>query len=64
MEMNIATWLGELGLDQYVQAFEDNHIDAQTLSELTAGDLLALGVKSVGHRRRLADAVSRPSSGC
>ena len=57
MEMNIATWLGGLGLDQYVQAFEDNHIDAQTLPELTAGDLAALGVKSVGHRRLLTDAI-------
>jgi len=57
MEMNIATWLGGLGLDQYVQAFEDNHIDAQTLPELTPGDLVALGVKSVGHRRLLTDAI-------
>ena len=56
--MNIAEWLGGLGLERYAQAFEDNDIDAQTLRELTTGDLLALGVTSVGHRRKLTDAIA------
>ena len=56
--MNVATWLCELGLEQYVAAFESNDVDAQTLRELTESDLAALGIVSVGHRRQLATAIS------
>ena len=28
--MDIAIWLRELGLDQYEQAFRENHIDAES----------------------------------
>ena len=56
--MDVAVWLRGLGLEQYAPAFRDNHIDGQVLSRLTAEDLRELGVKSIGHRRRLIDAIS------
>jgi class 3 adenylate cyclase/predicted ATPase len=55
--MDVSKWLRNLGLEDYVQAFQANHIDAEVLSRLTAEDLIALGVISVGHRRRLLDAI-------
>src|SRR6478672_4718404 len=56
--MNVSAWLRDLGLDQYVQAFRDNDVDEHTLRQLTVDDLVALGIKSVGHRRKLAEAIA------
>jgi class 3 adenylate cyclase/predicted ATPase len=56
--MNVADWLQGLGLDRYVQAFHDNDIDADVLPRLTADDLIGLGVTSIGHRRKLLDAIA------
>src|SRR3954454_3437287 len=56
--MDIAAWLQDLGLQQYVQAFRDNDIDAEVLPNLTAEDLISIGVTSVGHRRKLLDAIA------
>src|SRR6516162_4038040 len=56
--MNIAGWLQSLGLERYAQAFDDNEIDTEVLPKLTAEDLIAIGVTSVGHRRRLLDAIA------
>src|SRR5262249_50830208 len=56
--MDIAAWLDGLGLGQYGQAFRDNEIDERVLASLTAEDLKDLGVKLVGHRRRLLDAIA------
>jgi class 3 adenylate cyclase len=56
--VDIAAWLHGLGLQQYEQAFRDNAIDAVVLPELTADDLKDLGVKLVGHRRRLLAAIA------
>ncbi len=47
-----------MGLEQYEQAFRDNDIDAGILPRLTTEDLTAIGVTSVGHRRRLLDAIA------
>ncbi len=55
--MDVATWLGSLGLEQYVQAFRENDIDAEMLHKLTAEDLKELGVASVGHRKKLLEAI-------
>jgi class 3 adenylate cyclase/predicted ATPase len=55
--MNIAGWLDGLGLERYAQAFSDNDIDADVLPRLIADDLIGLGVTSIGHRRRLLDAI-------
>jgi class 3 adenylate cyclase/tetratricopeptide (TPR) repeat protein len=57
--MNVAEWLRGLGLEQYVPAFRDNDIDGEVLLGLTADDLRELGVASIGHRRRLLDAIAR-----
>ncbi|MCC8977317.1 adenylate/guanylate cyclase domain-containing protein [Bradyrhizobium acaciae] len=52
-------WLEQLGLSGYLQAFLDNDIDAGDLAHLTSTDLVELGVTSVGHRRRLLDAIAK-----
>jgi class 3 adenylate cyclase len=57
--MDITAWLDGLGLGQYKQAFRDNDIDGEVLRGLTADDLRELGVASIGHRRRLLDAIAR-----
>jgi class 3 adenylate cyclase/tetratricopeptide (TPR) repeat protein len=56
--MEVADWLRTLGLDQYAPQFCDNHITGELLPNLTADDLKELGVNSVGHRRRLLDAIA------
>jgi class 3 adenylate cyclase len=55
--VDIAAWLRGLGLEQYESAFRANDVDAQVLPRLTAEDLISIGVTSVGHRRRLLDAI-------
>ena len=57
--MDVAAWLRSLGLGQYEQAFREHDIDAGVLAELTGEDLIGLGVTSIGHRRKLLDAISR-----
>ena len=42
--MDIGTWLRGLGLEQYEAAFRDNDVDAEVLPELTAEDLISIGV--------------------
>jgi class 3 adenylate cyclase/predicted ATPase len=56
--MDLAAWLHDLGLQQYEQAFHDNAIDAAVLPELTADDLKDLGIRLVGHRRKLLAAIA------
>jgi class 3 adenylate cyclase len=56
--VDIGTWLHGLGLQQHEQAFRDNAIDAAVLPELTADDLKDLGVRLVGHRRKLLAAIA------
>jgi len=55
--MDIAVWLQSLGLERYVPAFRDNDVDAEVLPSLTIEDLISIGVTSVGHRRKLLDAI-------
>jgi class 3 adenylate cyclase/tetratricopeptide (TPR) repeat protein len=56
--MDVAEWLRGLGLEQYAPAFRANDIDGEVLRRLTAEDLRELGVTSIGHRRRLLDAIA------
>jgi class 3 adenylate cyclase/predicted ATPase len=58
MSIEITDWLRGLGLEQYAATFHDNDIDDMVLRRLTAEDLRELGVASVGHRRRLLDAIA------
>jgi class 3 adenylate cyclase len=55
--MDIASWLREVGLEQYEPAFRENDVDGHVLRSLTTEDLRDLGIASVGHRRRLLDAI-------
>jgi class 3 adenylate cyclase len=50
--------LRRLGLEQYAPVFAANDIDAEVLPELTADDLLGLGIISIGHRRKLLAAIT------
>jgi class 3 adenylate cyclase len=56
--MNVGAWLSRLGLKQYELAFRANNIEAEILPTLTAEDLIGLGVTSIGHRRKLFDAIA------
>jgi hypothetical protein len=55
--VDIAGWLRELRLGQYEPAFRENDIDFEVLRSLTIEDLRDLGIASIGHRRRLLDAI-------
>src|ERR1700730_3708765 len=55
--MDVAAWLRGLGLEQYEPAFRDNYVDANVLPDLTADDLIGLGVTAIGHRRKLLAAI-------
>jgi class 3 adenylate cyclase len=57
--VEVAAWLRELGLERYEQAFRDHDADAAVLPELTADDLIGLGVASIGHRRKMLAAIAR-----
>ena len=56
--MDVAAWLRGLGLERYEPLFRDNDVDAEVLTKLTADDLVSIGVISVGHRRKLLDAIA------
>jgi class 3 adenylate cyclase len=61
--MDVGAWLCDLGLGQYEKAFRENDIDAGVLPDLTAEDLISLGVTSIGHRRKLLTAIAALRSG-
>ncbi len=56
--MDIAAWLQGLGLDRYLEAFRANDVDADVLRALSADDLKELGVASLGHRKKLLEAIT------
>ena len=58
--MDIGAWLRELGLERYEHAFRDNAVDVGMLPRLTAEDLKEIGVTTVGDRRRILEAITRP----
>src|SRR5262245_56864371 len=57
-QLGVGTWLSSLGLERYEQAFRDGDVDADVLPELTAEDLIGLGVTSIGHHRKLLAAIA------
>jgi class 3 adenylate cyclase/tetratricopeptide (TPR) repeat protein len=58
MPIEITQWLRSLRLEHYADAFLKNDIDGEILPELTAEDLIGLGVTSIGHRRKLLAAIA------
>jgi class 3 adenylate cyclase len=61
--VDIADWLRSLELAQYEQAFRENDIDGDVLPSLTAEELSTIGVTSIGHRRKLLDAIAGLGAG-
>lgn len=56
--MDLGTWLRQLGLERYEQAFKDNDIEPHLLPTMTAEDLREIGVASLGHRKQLLAAIA------
>jgi class 3 adenylate cyclase/tetratricopeptide (TPR) repeat protein len=56
--MDVANWLRALGLERYEATFRENDVDAELLPNLTAEDLKEIGITSLGHRRRLVEAIA------
>jgi class 3 adenylate cyclase len=61
--MDVAGWLRSLSLAQYEAAFREHEIDCTVLPSLTAEDLKDLGVTTVGHRRKMLDAITALRAG-
>jgi class 3 adenylate cyclase len=57
----IADWLEQLGMHEYIQRFAENDIDFAILGDLTDQDLEKIGVTSLGHRRKLLRAIANLS---
>jgi SAM domain (Sterile alpha motif) len=60
--VDISACLQELGLECYVEAFQDNAVDARSLPHLTAEDLKEMAVAAIGHRRLLKAIGQREAS--
>ena len=56
--MDLAGWLQSLGFERYAAVFLENEIDETVLPSLTSEDLKDLGIKTVGHRRKLLNAIA------
>ncbi len=46
MTRSVSEWLLELGLDRYAEAFVENDVEFDVLSELSDDDLSQLGLSS------------------
>ena len=55
---HVADWLEKLGLGQYTQRFAENDLTFQSSPKLNDADLKELGVSSLGHRKRLLEAIA------
>ena len=56
--MDIDGWLCGIGLAQYAEIFRANDIDDELLGRLTNDDLKDIGVASLGHRKKLLEAIA------
>src|SRR6201987_5829828 len=54
----IADWLEKLGMAEYAERFAENDIDFSILPELTDQELEKIGVRSLGHRRKILPAIA------
>lgn len=61
--MDTAAWLRSLGPERHEPGFRENEIHDNVLCGLTAGHLIALGITSVGCRRKLFDAITAMGAG-
>ena len=56
--MDIDGWLRGIGFAQYAEMFRANDIDIELLGQLTNDDLKDIGVVSLGHRKKLLEAIA------
>src|SRR6185436_7073553 len=56
--MDIDGWLREIDLAEYAEMFRANHINIELLGQLTNDDLKDIGVVSLGHRKKLLEAIA------
>ena len=56
--MDIDGWLRGIGFTQYAEMFRANDIDIELLGQLTNDDLKDIGVVSLGHRKKLLEAIA------
>ncbi len=52
-------WLEAIGLGQYAEAFDANHIDTELLPQIDDQLLKDIGVSSAGHRLRIRNAIAK-----
>src|SRR5215470_1756031 len=55
----IRNWLDSIGLGEYGDAFEANHIDMDLLQQVDDQTLKDIGVASAGHRLRIRNAIAK-----
>ena len=60
--MDVERWLHAIGLAQYSELFRNNDIDGDVLRRLTGDDLKELGVASLGHRKKMLEAIAALST--
>jgi class 3 adenylate cyclase len=56
--LDIDGWLRGIGLAQYAEMFRANDIDIELLGQLTNDDLKDIGVVSLGHRKKMLEAIA------
>ena len=56
--IDIRGWLAEQGLEQYAKTFAENAIDGEILRSLNEDDLKEVGVKALGHRKKILAAIA------
>ena len=61
--MDIDSWLRTIGLGQYAEILRANDIDGELLRRLTNDDLKDIGVASLGHRKKLLEAIAALATG-
>jgi len=55
----VGQWLDYINMGQYKESFVDNDIQGSHLSDLTKDDLSELGIKKLGHRLTIDDAIGK-----
>jgi len=60
--VNVREWLKDRDFGQYADSFTDNDVNEEILRSLNDDDLKELGVRSLGHRKRLLAAIAELSS--
>jgi class 3 adenylate cyclase/predicted ATPase len=58
LKLDIDGWLCGIGFAQYAEMFRANDIDIELLGRLTNDDLKDIGVVSLGHRKKLLQAIA------